>query len=206
MSASEHSVTEFAFLNLVLPTTLETPKLVLGFLDAAVAQPSWSGYPLHLFYSTKESSDAPATTIYIISGWASVPAHYEWIASPKNQELLKFFGDEGLMTVGGVAHLDIDFEKLSFEECAAIVWRKLEVNRDSGDSIASDVGESKGESGLSPELMPKTNARVLWSHRGRAVDEGVKDEYELTAYTEGELGEFGEGFTVIRKWIPQTEQ
>jgi heme-degrading monooxygenase HmoA len=134
MSALEHPVTEFAFLNILPPTTLDTPKLATGFLREVVAQSSWSGYQLQFFHSTQESNGAAKTILYILSGWASVQAHNEWIASSESQELLKYFGDAGMMSVGGLAHLDIDFTKLSFEQCAAIVWRKM----DGGDVSGSD--------------------------------------------------------------------
>ncbi|KAJ3568298.1 hypothetical protein NP233_g5806 [Leucocoprinus birnbaumii] len=197
----EHPITEFAFLNLVPPTTLETPRFVAGLREGSVAQAAWSGYPFHVFSSTKQSDDGSENiAIYIIAGWASVAAHYEWIRSPKNQEIMGFFRDAGLMSLGGLAHLDIDFTKLSFEECAAIAWRKLggsNLSRDDGDSHASsDRGEGE-ESGS----VSEGKARVLWSHRGRALDEGATDEYEFVAYSEGELGELSEEFTVIRKWV-----
>jgi hypothetical protein len=196
MSTSDYPVTEFAFLNLVPPTSLETPKLVSGFLTAASAQSSWSGHPLYFFYADKRSEEGnTTTTVYLISGWASVQAHYEWIASPENQELLRFFGDAGLMNVGGLAHLDIDFTKLSFEKCGAIVCRRL-ARKDGVDNHEADVGKGlRGSLGPDAGLM----AEVLWSYRGRAVDEGATDEYELVGYSEGQLEEFGEGYTVIRK-------
>ncbi|KXN91440.1 hypothetical protein AN958_00702 [Leucoagaricus sp. SymC.cos] len=196
MSAPKHPVTEFAFLNLVPPTTLETPELISGFRVGAPAQSSWSGYLIHFFYSTRDSkaesdSSSSLTTIYLISGWESAEAHRKWIVSRENQEIMKSFGDAGLITVGGLAHLDIDFTKLSFEECAAIVWRKRD-RRDGGDNGAFDAGL---DSGLGQE-----RARKLWSYSGRVVDEGAIDEYQLTGYSEGKLEEFGEGHTVIRKW------
>lgn len=219
MSTSQHPVTEFAFLNLIPPTTVQTPQLISGFLEGVTAQSAWSGYPLHLFIHrrpTQPSETAPnelentpvtTTAVYIISGWASVQAHNEWIASPKNQEIMRFFGDANMMSVGGLAHLDIDFTKLSFGECSTIVWRKRDASHDWETSrppvlketpaaIAQNIVDDQDRK--EPGGRPKV--RVLWSYRGWAVDDGVEDEYELTGYSDGELQEFGEGYTVIRKW------
>ncbi|KAF9447590.1 hypothetical protein P691DRAFT_802172 [Macrolepiota fuliginosa MF-IS2] len=207
MSNPFHSVTEFAFLNLIPPTTLQNRKLIEGFLNAAEAQSSWSGYPLHFFFSSnnprpheeaspsgdRNTGEVPVSTmIYIVSGWASAQAHNEWIASPKNQEILKFFGDAGMMSVGGVVHLDINFAGLSFEECDAVVWRKIGSGGGGVSQAVQEVGS--GDDGSAQD------ARLLWSHRGRAVDDGVEDEYELCAYSEGGLRDSGEGYTVMCKW------
>lgn len=82
------------------------------------------------------------------------------------------------------------------------------LTRSSADIVFKGDGKDQGASEVKPEpaaLVPKDMARVLWSYRGRAVDEGSKDEYELTGYSEGELREFGEGYTVIRKWNHQRD-
>lgn len=245
MSNPQYPITELAFLNLIPPTTLQTPKLIADFLSASQAQSSWSGYPLYFFFSHKNAkglkaegsneaatSGTPAltTTIYLISGWTSVQAHNEWIASPKNQELLKFFGDAGMMEVGGLAHLDIDFTKLSFEECSAIAWRKRTIKGTSdadgksgggngggdshdlespsasvsGTNVSQDVKVNvSGEHGITPNISNsegREKARILWSRRGSVVDDGVEDEYELIAYSDGELGDLDEGYTVVFKW------
>jgi hypothetical protein len=202
MSTSHHPLTEFAFLHLTPPTTLQNPQLISGLLAGTKAQPAWSGYPLHLFIhqsqegepSTSEDSPNNATSIYIISGWTSFEVHNKWIASPENQELMRSFGDANLLSVGGLAHLDIDFTKLTFEECSQIIWRKRSIS----DAVSWDdySGQDEGQSGLEGRLK----ARVIWSYRGRAVDKGVEGEYELVGFSDGVLPELNEDFITLHKW------
>ncbi|EKM82353.1 hypothetical protein AGABI1DRAFT_124830 [Agaricus bisporus var. burnettii JB137-S8] len=195
MSSSHHPVTEFACLQLTPPTTLQHPQLILGLLAGTKAQHAWSGYPPNLFIhqfreepsASKDFSDKTSTSIYIISGWASVEAHNEWIASPKNQEIMRSFGNSNLLRLGGLAHLDIDFTKLSFEECSHILWRKRSVSDTLSweDTTGRNVGNDNSESGSER----KVKGRVIWSYRGRPVDESVEDEYELVGFSEGGLPE-----------------
>ncbi|KAI5116071.1 hypothetical protein M0805_005584 [Coniferiporia weirii] len=51
-------------------------------------QAAWSGYELHFFDDADSDVDA-ARTVYLLSGWASVEAHEQWIASEMNQRLLR---------------------------------------------------------------------------------------------------------------------
>jgi hypothetical protein len=198
MSTPNHPITEFAFLHLVPPTTLQTPELTSRVLEATIAQPTWSGYPLHLFFHQSPSDEPNAsdkkTSMYIISGWESVEAHYKWIASQQNQELMSFFRDASLLRFGGLAHLDIDFTKLDFKKCSQIIWRKRGANDAGSWDDASSWG--KGQSGLEGGK----EARVLWSRRGRALDKDVEDEYELVGFSDGVLPVVKPDYTVLQRW------
>ncbi|KAF7778454.1 hypothetical protein Agabi119p4_2799 [Agaricus bisporus var. burnettii] len=200
MSSSHHPLTEFAFLQLNPPTTLQHPQLISGLLAGTKARDAWTSYPVHLFIhqsregehnALKDSADTTTTSIYVISGWASVEAHMQFIASPENQEIMHSFGEANLLSFGGLAHLDIDFTKLSFEECSHIIWRKRGVNDAVSweDTIGQDIKNDD-----------KLKARRIWSYRGRAVNEGVEDEYEIVGFSDGELPEVGGEYKILRKW------
>ncbi|XP_006457790.1 hypothetical protein AGABI2DRAFT_114826 [Agaricus bisporus var. bisporus H97] len=203
MTSSHHPLTEFAFLKLTPPTTLQHPQLISGLLAGIKAQHAWSVYPVHLFIhqsregepsALKDSSNTKTTSIYIMAGWASLEAHEKLMASPESKEIMRSFGEANLLSLGGLAHLDIDFTKLSFGECSHIIWRKRGVNDAVSweDTIGQDIDKSGSEG--------KLKARRIWSYRGRAIDEGVEDEYELIGFSDGELPEVGEEYKILRKW------
>ncbi|KAK0473582.1 hypothetical protein IW261DRAFT_1657507, partial [Armillaria novae-zelandiae] len=105
-------------------------------------QGAWSGFPVYFY--TKDSE----RVLYLISGWQSVSAHEEWIASDKNQALLQLF--EPHVQITDFVHLDVEFggilsggeEMLSFwkSKGGAIHEKRCEV-------IGGDVEgkETKGE-------------------------------------------------------------
>ncbi|EKM82352.1 hypothetical protein AGABI1DRAFT_124829 [Agaricus bisporus var. burnettii JB137-S8] len=113
-----------------------------------------------------------------MAGWASVEAHEKLMASPESKEIMRSFREANLLGLGGLAHLDIDFTKLSFAD-----WE---------DTTGHDIDKSGSEG--------KLKARRIWSYRGRAVNEGVEDEYELLGFSDGELPEVGEEYKILRKW------
>ncbi|OCH93833.1 hypothetical protein OBBRIDRAFT_701227, partial [Obba rivulosa] len=94
-------VTEVAILELVHPHTVNSPSIREFFRKAGTHQAKWSGYPVWWF----ESTSAPSR-IYLISGWAGVEAHEEWIVSAENKALLK--EGEGLIVVIDLMHVEID--------------------------------------------------------------------------------------------------
>ncbi|KAH8813829.1 hypothetical protein DL96DRAFT_1505161 [Flagelloscypha sp. PMI_526] len=95
-------VTELATFTLK-PSVLPNDPILLNILDSAsVQQSKWSGIPL-LFFQDGQ------TRIYLLSGWQSVEAHYEWIATDENKKLMEQLTP--LIENVELVHLDIDFEK-----------------------------------------------------------------------------------------------
>ncbi|KAA1469277.1 hypothetical protein DENSPDRAFT_757529, partial [Dentipellis sp. KUC8613] len=94
-------VTEVAILNLIPPHEFRSPTLLPLFRLLAKRQSAWSGFPLRFFQNTSKEGE-----IYLVSGWKDVPAHYEWIASDANQELLELL--KSYLTVASLMHLEID--------------------------------------------------------------------------------------------------
>ncbi|KAI0707717.1 hypothetical protein C8Q76DRAFT_572215, partial [Earliella scabrosa] len=95
------AITEIATLKLVPSYTWDSPAIQSFFATLSVQQAAWSGYPLRFFEDTSN-----ARVIYLITGWKSIPAHYEWIASDQNQKLLE--RAKGLIEVAGLQHADVD--------------------------------------------------------------------------------------------------
>ena len=98
-------VTEVATLELVFPHTWDSPAVRVFFEMLAARQADWSGYPLCFF----EDLENPRT-IYLITLWESVPAHYEWIASAQNQELLERVKETNILKVVELKHVDVASE------------------------------------------------------------------------------------------------
>ncbi|RPD66545.1 hypothetical protein L226DRAFT_557589 [Lentinus tigrinus ALCF2SS1-7] len=110
------TVTEFATLKLLSPCTWDSPGIQVFFQTLAVQQAEWSGYPLRFFEDVSDTS-----TIYLITGWKSVPAHYEWIASEQNKTLLE--RSKGMIEVVGLEHAELDSEVANE---AYVVWKQWE--------------------------------------------------------------------------------
>ena len=108
------TVTEFATLKLVSPHTWTSPDVQAFFQTLSAQQGAWSGYPLRFFADTTDSQ-----LIYLITGWESVAAHYEWIASEQNQALLE--RAKGMIEVEGLAHAEVDSERA---DAQFVVWRQ----------------------------------------------------------------------------------
>ncbi|PBK63598.1 hypothetical protein ARMSODRAFT_861174, partial [Armillaria solidipes] len=95
------TITEFAELQFHSADFLSQPSLRDLLLRLRTNQSAWSGFPVY-FYTAKNSEKV----IYLISGWQSVPAHEEWIASDENQTLLKLF--EPHVQITDFVHLDVE--------------------------------------------------------------------------------------------------
>ncbi|KAI9065443.1 hypothetical protein FKP32DRAFT_1537994, partial [Trametes sanguinea] len=93
-------VTEIATLRLNSPHIWDSPDVQSFFADVAAQQAAWSGYPLHYFQDTSDPS-----IVYILTGWESVSAHFEWIKSEQNQKLLE--QGKSLIEVVGLQHANL---------------------------------------------------------------------------------------------------
>ncbi len=122
------TVTEFATLKLLSPHTWDAPDIQAFFRTLSVQQGAWSGYPLRFFADTTDPQ-----LIYLITGWESVPAHYEWIASEQNQKLLE--RGKGMLEVEGLAHAEVDSERGDAE---FVVWKQWKLQE--GESVAERDG------------------------------------------------------------------
>ncbi|KAI0723852.1 hypothetical protein C8T65DRAFT_627662 [Cerioporus squamosus] len=110
------TVTEFATLRLASSYTWDSSEIQAFFQTLAVQQAEWSGYPLRFFEDTTDTR-----IIYIITGWESVPAHYEWIASVQNQNLLE--KAKGLIELVDLEHAELDSEVANGQY---VVWKRWE--------------------------------------------------------------------------------
>ncbi|KIK62987.1 hypothetical protein GYMLUDRAFT_107022, partial [Collybiopsis luxurians FD-317 M1] len=108
-------ITEFATLELLphpnpsIPNPFSVSPLRDHLRLIAEKQSAISGYPVFFFTSLRsDSNPSPHSAIfYLLSGWSSVPAHYDWIQGQTNQDLLKLTKD--IIGVKGLAHIDVDF-------------------------------------------------------------------------------------------------
>ncbi|SJL06619.1 uncharacterized protein ARMOST_09961 [Armillaria ostoyae] len=95
------TITEFAELQFHSADFLSKPSLRDLLLRLRTNQGAWSGFPVYFY--TKDSEQV----LYLISGWQSVLAHEEWIASGENQTLLKLF--EPHVQITDFVHLNVEF-------------------------------------------------------------------------------------------------
>ncbi len=95
------TITEFAELQFHSADFLSQPSSRDLLLRLRTNQGAWSGFPVYFY--TKDSEKV----LYLISGWQSVLAHEEWIASDENQTLLKLF--EPHVQITDFVHLDVEF-------------------------------------------------------------------------------------------------
>ncbi|KAJ3881015.1 hypothetical protein F5051DRAFT_398185 [Lentinula edodes] len=135
-------VTEFATLEVLdssNPSLIAQPLLIDHLRLVAEKQSAVSGYPVLFFESLSPDSKS---IFYLISGWSSVAAHYEWIHSQTNQELLVLLKD--IVGVKGLAHVSVDFDEMRCEletDCGAILRPEAEGDlQDSQTSIGSRNG------------------------------------------------------------------
>ncbi|PAV23973.1 hypothetical protein PNOK_0104100 [Pyrrhoderma noxium] len=85
---------------------------------ASREQSSWSGYPLYFF----DDIHTPGL-FYLLSGWESVHAHEQWIASPTNQDLVKALTPN--CDVLGLRHLIISPDE-SWKDAAMMLYVRTE--------------------------------------------------------------------------------
>jgi len=158
-------ITELAILEIVNPYTATSPLIREFFRKVSFRQAKWSGYPLLFFESTNSPSQ-----VYLISGWTSVEAHGEWIASAENQALPK--EGEGLITVIDLMHVEIEFSTMPTKAERAVWsrWEGLHYNPEN-----------------STEEDPRKASESPWSAVGRILDEGVTGVIRIRAYS----GEYG---------------
>lgn len=95
------TITEFAELQFHSADFLSQPSSRDHLLRLRTNQGAWSGFPVYFYMKDSEK------VLYLISGWQSVLAHEEWIASDENQTLLKLF--EPHVQITDFVHLDVEF-------------------------------------------------------------------------------------------------
>lgn len=152
-SPSLMTITEIATLRLTPPYTWDSSRSAAFFHAVGQRQEGCSGHPLFFFQDVQTD-----TTIYLISGWASVHAHEEWIASARNQELLRMA--EGLLEVKGLTHTDIDFTQMPVN---AAYMELTEIQEGEGDGLAQ-LEEREGYD---------------WKCQGKILDAGYGSEVSM---------------------------
>ncbi len=123
-------VTEIATLNITPPHRWVSPDTQAFFGTLANQQAEWSGYPLRFFEDTTDTQ-----VVYLITGWKSVSAHYEWIASEQNQKLLE--RAKGLIDVAGLEHAEVDSE---VADAQFVVWKQWELREEETIEKGPGVG------------------------------------------------------------------
>lgn len=152
------SITEFASLELKHPHALSAPPPAFTTLlhRLAAQQSARSGYPLFFF-----TDPARPDWLHLITGWSSVPAHEDWIASAQNQELLSHFGQ--FLEVKGLVHLDLDISGFPADGVEEMICKKYK----------PDV---MGESEAFGSAMEEQSREVKWSGMGKDVDPNSEGE------------------------------
>lgn len=179
------TITELATLKLYNPYNATTHGIDGIFLGATAAQTKWSSQPVYLFSDHEDPQ--LQRIIYLISGWESVSAHQEWIASDENQSWLKALED--YVDEVQLKHLDFAFEKEALD-VGCVVYRNFKTKND---------GDTEGDG-------------AEWSAEGINLEAPDTGLHRLTAYPgvrypdlEAILGEPAEGETRIalkRIWVP----
>ncbi|CCM06440.1 uncharacterized protein FIBRA_08702 [Fibroporia radiculosa] len=167
------TITELATLELVHPYTWDTPSIRAFFARLATEQAACSGH--QLFFFRRAQSERK---IFLVSGWASLEAHREWIAGDKNQELLRMA--DALLTVAGLVHMDIDFGAMP-GDTKRIAWFAVGGNKtDEGAGIVWNRTRNVPSDGV------EARARWDWAGEGKSLDEGGTLNCCIRAYTQGD--------------------
>lgn len=150
------AVTELAILTVLPPHEPHSSFFHNLFKRITALQSAWSGYPLYFFQDAEDDR-----TIYLISGWKDVAAHWSWIESEDNQSLLA--KTKSTLAVQGLKHLQVDVG--SFPEDVATVRMKLDTNgrKERDDSQCLDEG-------------------AHWHARGVSIESEGRDSYEIWAW------------------------
>ncbi|KAI0780516.1 hypothetical protein BD413DRAFT_497711 [Trametes elegans] len=131
-------VTEIATLRLIHPHTWDSTEIRSFFSDVAQQQAAWSGYALHYFHDMSDEH-----VVYILTGWESVEAHYEWIRSEQNQMLLE--RGRGLIEVVGLKHARVLLDLERAEYVVLEQWTLGEGEDVSEADRAGSVVEAPGQ-------------------------------------------------------------
>jgi hypothetical protein len=114
------------------------------------------------------------STIYLITGWHDVDAHLQWIASDRNQELLKVA--KTFLEIKGMVHLDIDFTEMP-SNCEAVIVTRYE------------DGLKRGSRNLDVEHEKLFASTPAWMGAGQDLQPGSKATYQISGGNE--INEFG---------------
>lgn len=146
------SITEFASLELRHPHALSAPPHALIALLHRLAdqQSARSGYPLFFF-----TEPARPGWLHLLTGWKSVSAHEDWIASAQNQELLSDSGQ--FLEVKDLVHLNMDISGFPADKVEEMVCKKYKPGMMGGiEAFESEMEEQPGD--------------VKWSGMGKDMD------------------------------------
>ncbi|KAJ3744478.1 hypothetical protein DFH05DRAFT_1495388 [Lentinula detonsa] len=177
-------ITEFATLEVLGLSTdnspsITQPPLIDHLRLVAEKQSAVSGYPVLFFESLSPTSKS---TFYLVSGWRSVEAHYEWIQSQTNQELLVLLKD--FIGVKGLAHIDVDFDEMRREmgvDFEAKLERTDEKSKDFETISAREgiLAVSLSKNGRPPEQTNKS-LKCVWTKEGMCLDQN--EDFSKTNY------------------------
>ncbi|OBZ65762.1 hypothetical protein A0H81_14280 [Grifola frondosa] len=154
------TITELATLEIVSPFSWDSPEIQSFFRAASESQSAWSGYPLFFF-----QDKCVVKEIYLLSGWESVEAHMDWIASPRNKELLLLKLGEGLFHVASLVHMNIDFSKIP-RDTTYIVWGSTKERKHMAMVMVGTVGKQREKC-----WTLENKGIVLSGHTGRREKE-----------------------------------
>ncbi|KAF8222485.1 hypothetical protein L208DRAFT_1413372 [Tricholoma matsutake] len=154
-------ITEFAIFQLLHPHTFHSGSAADLFRKLNAWQAEISTYPLYFF-----ADKVVPSTIYLISGWHNVDAHMQWVASDRNQELLRVA--KPLLTVKGMVHLDIDFTAMPMD-CDVVTIKKR------GEHYLKEQSGSVEYEVNSLALSP------TWIGIGQDLEPGSATVYEISA-------------------------
>ncbi|EIN07010.1 hypothetical protein PUNSTDRAFT_71700 [Punctularia strigosozonata HHB-11173 SS5] len=170
---SPASITEFATLRLNSPHKWDSLTTIDFFRALSADQRAWSGYPLLYFRDVDAPDDSGCERVYLLSGWKSVEAHYEWIEGAANQALLeKGVGDGKLLSVEGFAHVAIVFEEFPQDQRVLYLERPAKAVEDS------------------------TTGAESWRRQGKVLDQGVD---ELWQFRDGVAENSSDGTTALKR-------
>jgi hypothetical protein len=185
-------ITEFVILHLLHPHSFQSggPEEIFRTLD--IWQSESSTYPLY-FYADKSDS----STIYLISGWHDVDAHMRWIASNRNQELLRV--SKPFLEVKSMVHLGIDFTTMP-NDCDVVMVKKRGVHDADG-----------GSGSIEDENVHSLASSPAWIGVGEDLEPGSETVYQMSAgYAQNGFGTHTqlerEVMTMKRLYVSQSGQ
>jgi hypothetical protein len=185
------AITELAILKILPPFSLTSPQIQSFFRSVSKYQSAHSGYRLFYYRDLPESIQSHTMLVYLISGWTSVAAHMEWIATDTNQELLRIAKEEAFLEVQSLLYLEIDFSKMEeATDGSEIVgfWKSRSGNTD--ELLAGEV----------ENLYTGTKDKAAWLGLGKDAEGKTNNTYALAIFKDGtELGpEENEGWTILK--------
>ncbi|KAJ3930548.1 MAG: hypothetical protein NXY57DRAFT_1011617, partial [Lentinula lateritia] len=166
------------------PSLIAQSPLIDHLRLVAEKQSAVSGYPVLFFESLSPDSKS---IFYLISGWSSVAAHYEWIHSQTNQELLVLLKD--FVGVKGLAHVSVDFNEMRCEletDCGVILQGPeaegdLQDPQTGSGSRNGILAVSFSEDGMLEQMH--SFRKSSWTKEGFSLDEDEESKRIVYRFT-----------------------